>query len=399
MNCLVANVELLKTISQGAVRKFKDSTTNDLHLRSSATHQRLGKSAVSAPLRDIASMLQTLTHLLSLIRFSHTIFALPFALMSAVMAWWLRAAESHPWALDPDPNLYNYRISIGNWGVSLPFSKQAGNVSTGEIASILLRAIRWQELVGILLCMIFARSAAMAFNRLVDRRIDAENPRTAGRHIPAGILSIAQVSVFAATCCVAFIASTLLFLPSRLPLYLSVPVLLFLLGYSLTKRFTSLAHFWLGAALAMSPVAAWIAIRGEVVMVHPADLLPPLVLGGAVLAWVAGFDMLYACQDFEFDRTAKLHSIPVRFGVPGALRLAGICHAVTVLLLALLPVVYSPLGALYYFGVAAVAALLVYEHWLVRPDDLDRVNIAFFNVNAVISIGLLVVTCVDLLFV
>ncbi len=118
-----------------------------------------------------------------------------------------------------------------------------------------------------------------------------------------------------------------------------------------------------------------------------------------MLAWVAGFDILYACQDFEFDRQAKLHSVPVRLGIPGGLRLAAVCHAVTVLLLAALPVVYPPLGALYYLGVAAVAALLVYEHWLVRPDDLDRVNIAFFHVNAVISIGLLAVTCLDLLIV
>ena len=163
-------------------------------------------------------------------------------------------------------------------------------------------AIRWQELLGILLCMVFARSAAMAFNRLVDRRIDAGNPRTAGRHLPAGILSVGQVTLFAAGCSAAFVASTLLFLPNRLPLYLSVPVLLFLCGYSYTKRFTSLAHFWLGAALALSPIAAWIAIRGQAVLANPIDLLPAVVLGAGVLTWVAGFDILYACQDYDFDR-------------------------------------------------------------------------------------------------
>lgn len=292
-------------------------------------------------------MLKTVSHLLSLIRFSHTIFALPFALLAAVMAW-------HESRFD------------------------------------------WQELLGILLCMVTARSAAMAFNRLADRDIDAENPRTARRHIPAGILSVSQVTTFAVACGFAFIASTLMFLPNRLPLYLSLPVLAFLCGYSYTKRFTSLAHFWLGIALAMSPIAAWIAIRGEVVMERPFDLLPPLVLGGAVAAWVAGFDIIYACQDFEFDRQAKLNSVPTRLGIAGALRLAAACHALTVVLLAMLPLVYPSFGLLYWIAVGAVAVLLIYEHALVRPDDLDRVNTAFFNVNAVISMGLLAVGTLDL---
>ncbi len=162
--------------------------------------------------------------------------------------------------------------------MELPITHQAGNVSMLELAWIVIKAIRWQELVGILLCMVFARSAAMAFNRLADRRIDAANPRTATRHLPAGVLSVTQVTAFAVACSLAFVASTLLFLPNRLPLFLSVPVLLFLLAYSYTKRFTSLAHFWLGTALAMSPIAAWIAIRGQEVMANPMDLL---TLGGA----------------------------------------------------------------------------------------------------------------------
>ena len=292
-------------------------------------------------------MLKTLGQLLSLIRFSHTLFALPFALLAAVMAWHLSGFD-------------------------------------------------WRQLLGILLCMVTARSAAMAFNRLVDRKIDAENPRTAMRHLPAGILSTGQVSVFAAACGLAFIAGTLLFLPNRLPLYLSVPVLAFLFGYSYTKRFTSLAHFWLGVALALSPVAAWIAIRGEAVLDRPFDLLPALVLGGAVATWVAGFDIIYACQDFHFDRDAKLKSVPVQLGLAGALRLAAVCHALSVVLLALVPQVYPSFGALYWTGVIAVAGLLSYEHALVRPDDLDRVNTAFFHVNAVISLGLLTVGTLDL---
>lgn len=293
-------------------------------------------------------MLETIRHLLELIRFSHTVFALPFALLAAVMAWQLT-----------------------------PF--------------------RWPSLVGILLCMVTARSFAMAANRLADRDLDAENPRTVGRHLPAGILSVASVRMFAAASATGFVAATLLFLPNRLPLYLSVPVLAFLAGYSYAKRFTSLAHFWLGAALALSPVAAWIAIRGDAVLANPADLLPALVLGGAVLSWVAGFDIIYACQDYESDTRAKLHSVPVRLGVPAALRLAAACHVVTIAFLACLPLVYPPLGWLYWAGIAVVAVLLIYEHSLVRPDDLSRVNLAFFRVNAVISLGLFAVGSLDLL--
>lgn len=326
-------------------------------------------------------MLKTISNLLSLIRFSHTIFALPFAMLAAMMAWRLRALE-----LPKVSEIYTLGIFGGISGPTAVF------IEMGSFPFI----IRWQELLGILLCMITARSAAMAFNRLADHKIDAENPRTAKRHIPAGILSVPQVTAFAVACGFAFIASTLLFLPNRLPLYLSVPVLVFLCGYSYTKRFTSLAHVWLGVALAMSPIAAWIAIRGEIMIQHPGDLLPALVLGGAVAAWVAGFDMIYACQDYEFDRDAKLRSVPTRFGIAGALRLAAACHAVTVVLLAVLPLVYPPFGGLYWVAVVAVAGLLIYEHALVRPDDLDRVNTAFFNVNAVISMGLLAVGTLDL---
>jgi len=336
-------------------------------------------------------MLKTISHLLSLIRFSHTIFALPFALLAAMMAWRLRGIDgfSDHGIVQIDENTfqmtYNRVLMIGPYSFSLDWLFAAPKF-----------AIRWQELLGILLCMITARSAAMAFNRLVDRKIDAGNPRTAQRHLPAGILSVGQVTAFAVISGFAFIASTLLFLPNRLPLYLSVPVLAFLCGYSYAKRFTSLAHLWLGAALAMSPVAAWIAIRGDAVLANPVDLLPALVLGGAVAAWVTGFDIIYACQDFEFDREAKLHSVPARLGIARALWLSAGCHAVAVVLLALLPLVYPPFGVLYWAAVGAVGGLLVYEHAMVRPDDLDRVNTAFFNVNAVISLGLFAVGTLDL---
>ncbi len=245
--------------------------------------------------------------------------------------------------------------------------------------------------------MVTARSAAMAFNRVADRKFDADNPRTRGRHIPAGLLSVGSVAAFALANCLLFVAATALFWPNRWPLYCSVPVLLFLLGYSLTKRFTALAHFWLGAALMLAPVCAWIALRGPQVAAHPADLLPALVLGGAVLLWVAGFDIIYACQDVEVDTRTGLRSVPARLGVPGALRLAAVCHLGMIVLLVLLPEVFPPLGWIYWCGVAAVAALLAYEHLLVRPDDLTRVNVAFFQVNAIVSIGLFVVGTVDLL--
>jgi 4-hydroxybenzoate polyprenyltransferase len=245
--------------------------------------------------------------------------------------------------------------------------------------------------------MVAARSAAMAFNRLADWRIDARNPRTVSRHIPAGTLSVASVALFAVACSIAFVLATLLFLPHRLPMYLSLPVLAFLLAYSFTKRFTAAAHFWLGAALMLAPISAWIAIRGQQVMANPLDLLPAVVLGGAVMLWVAGFDMIYACQDVDFDVAAGLHSVPARLGVARALRLAALCHVGMVILLALLPWIYPHFGWIYIAGVAAVAVLLAYEHYLVRPDDLTRVNAAFFQVNAVVSIGLFVVGSLDLL--
>lgn len=283
--------------------------------------------------------------LLELIRFSHTLFALPFALLSAALAW---ADEK----------------------------------------------FRPLDLAGILLCMLFARSAAMAFNRLADRAFDARNPRTSGRHLPAGTLSVPLVTLFTVASSAAFVASTLLFLirepANPWPLYLSGPVLLFLLGYSLAKRFTSLVHFWLGAALMLAPVAAWIAVRGV------ADLTVPAVLGLAVLVWVCGFDILYACQDADFDRAAGLHSVPARFGVRAALRLAAGCHAVMVGLLVLLGFASPHLGAVYFAGLVPVAGLLVVEHRLVRPDNLTRVNAAFFQVNAVISFGLLGLVLVQL---
>ncbi len=292
-------------------------------------------------------MFQRVRILLEMIRFSHTLFALPFALLSALLAW-------------QEPGSFH------------PF-----------------------DLAGILLCMVFARSTAMAFNRLADRHVDAANPRTAQRHLVTGELTPAAVWIFTSLCAAAFVATTSLFWLSPKanpwPLWLSVPVLFFVCGYSLAKRFTTLSHFWLGASLLLAPLAAWIAIRGL------EALAVPWVLGLAVLFWVAGFDILYACQDVDFDRRTKLFSLPAKLGVPASLRVAFVCHVVMVGLLLALYWMASPLlGMIYLAGVAGVAVLLAYEHWLVRPDDLTRVNQAFFQVNGVISVGLLLVVALQL---
>jgi 4-hydroxybenzoate polyprenyltransferase len=292
--------------------------------------------------------LSTLRRLLEMIRFSHTLFALPFALFSAILAW---------------------------------DTKQA---------------FQWIELAGILLAMVCARSAAMAFNRLVDRHIDVANPRTAGRHLPSGQLGVGLVWAFTAVCSLGFVGSTALFVlthpPNYWPLILSVPVLFFLGAYSLTKRFTALAHLWLGVSLMLAPLAAWIAIRGM------EDLLAPLLLSLAVAAWVTGFDIIYACQDVDFDRGRGLHSVPARLGIGPALRMALGCHVLMmVLLLALYFAATPPLGAIYLIGLAVVGGLLGYEHSLVTPTNLGRVNQAFFHVNALISIGLLMVLLVEII--
>jgi len=208
--------------------------------------------------------------------------------------------------------------------------------------------------------------------------------------------------LFTIGCCLAFQASTFLFWPNWLPAVLAIPVLLWLLGYSFAKRFTSLAHFWLGVALMMAPIATWIALRGTVVLASPGDLLPAVWLGLAVLLWVAGFDIIYACQDYAYDVQAKLHSVPAKLGIRGALRAAALCHTAMLGVLVSLPFVGHwggppiDLGLVYGTGVAAITALLLYEHLLVRPDDLSRVNLAFFHVNAIVSIGLFCVTTLDL---
>jgi 4-hydroxybenzoate polyprenyltransferase len=303
-------------------------------------------------------MAATLRTYLELVRFSHTVFALPFAIMAVLIA-----------------------LASGD--------AAAAAAGTGSLPWL-------KSLVGILVCMVAARTAAMAFNRLVDRTIDAANPRTASRHLPRGAVGTAEVLGLIVASCVVFIAATLLFLPNWLPVALSVPVLAWLLGYSYAKRFTMLAHVWLGAALGLAPVAAWIALRGQQMLHDPADVLPAAILGLAVTAWVAGFDTIYACQDAQFDAAHGLQSIPARLGVPRALGLAAWLHGLTLLLLSLLPMAVPQLGWIYWLALAAITALLIWEHSIVRPDDLSRVNEAFFNANAAIGVVLLVAIAADL---
>jgi len=262
-----------------------------------------------------------------MIKFSHSIFALPFALTSVALA-----------VQGPPP---------------------------------------WRKLFWILIAMVGARSAAMGFNRLADQALDAQNPRTAARELPAGRLARAEVWGFVLGALAAFVLAAAMLNP--LCLALSPLAIAIVLGYSYTKRFTALSHVFLGLALAIAPVGAWLAIRG-------AFAAAPLVLGLAVLLWVAGFDVIYACQDVEFDRSIGLHSLPARFGAGRALLLARAMHALAVLLLASLYLLV-PLHPLYLGGVVLVALLLGYEHSLVRPGDLSRIDAAFFTANAWVSVG------------
>ncbi len=274
---------------------------------------------------------------LEMIKFSHTIFALPFAFTGAVLA--ARGL----------PTLYQ-----GFW---------------------------------IVMAMVGARTAAMGLNRLIDAEIDARNPRTSGRAIPAGLLGKGTVAA-----CVAAALALLVYAASRLNplcLYLAPVALFFLVLYSYCKRFTSLAHVVLGLCLGAAPVGAWIAIRGAVE-------LPAVLLGCAVLFWSAGFDILYALQDLEFDRASGLHSIPVRLGVRGSLIAARLFHLTMMALLGALGVVMQ-LGVLYLVGLLAAAAMLSYEHRLLRGGDLSKLDMAFFNVNGYISLVVFFCTLADVL--
>ena len=300
-----------------------------------------GSSNLTVDRRQLYNLLVPVLHnlrvTLEMIKWEHSIFALPFALCGAMLA--------------------------------------ASGLPSGH------------QLFWIVVAMLAARSAAMAFNRLADAAIDAANPRTRTRALPAGHLSPAFVATFViVSCAIFFLAAAQL---NRLTLWLSPVALAVLLLYSYTKRFTRWSHLVLGFALGIAPAAAWIAVRGSL---DPRILL----LTAAVTFWVAGFDILYACQDFQFDRDAGLHSIPRYLGISQSLWVARAFHAIMLLLLiALLPA--FALGKLALAGVVAVMLLLLYEHSLVKADDLSKLNAAFFTMNGVISVVFAVFVAGDLL--
>ena len=230
--------------------------------------------------------------------------------------------------------------------------------------------------------MFTARTIAMAANRLLDSALDARNPRTARRAIPSGALSRAFYWTVVAACAAGFFAATAGFYflyRNPWPLVLSVPVLLFLSGYPLLKRFTRLCHYYLGAALALAPVCAWVAVSGSIAPT-------PFWMAGAVVCWTAGFDIIYACQDYHSDVACGVFSVPSRLGIGPALWVSRATHLASAALLLLTGLSTPLLGTLYFVGVAAAVALLVVEHLLVRPDDLSKVGLAFFTVNGVISL-------------
>ena len=281
------------------------------------------------PVAESPSIRTRLRLAAEMIRFSHSVFALPFALLALVLA--------------------------------------AGGVPSARTLGLVLVA------------MVAARSAAMAFNRLADRRFDARNPRTATRHLVTGSISVRFAWALTFGCVVTFVVAAALL--NATALLLKPIVLAVLLGYSYLKRFTSAAHFGVGLALGLSPLGAWIAGAGGL----GGDLRVPLLLGLAVSLWVAGFDVIYACQDAEADRREGLHSIPARIGVAAALRVAALLHFACIGAF----VVVAPLAGLrwpYLAAVGVAAALLAYEHAIVSPTDLTRVNVAFFNVNGFVAL-------------
>ena len=274
-------------------------------------------------------------------------------------------------------------IKIQHTVFALPFAVMSAFLAAGGLPEM-------EKLVWIVVCMVGARSAAMAFNRIVDARFDKENPRTEDRALPSGKISVSNYALFLVASSALFIFSA--WMLNSLAFYLSPVALAIVFFYSLTKRFTAFSHFWLGLAISIAPVGAWVAIREEISFAS-------LLLGAAVVFWLIGFDILYSCMDVEADRINRLHSIPERFGIETALKMALASHmAMVVFLLVLLePTVL--LGGVYLTGVALVTGLLVYEHSLIKKDDLSKVNMAFFNVNGIISIGLMIFVVVDCVWV
>lgn len=284
-----------------------------------------------------------------MIKFEHTIFALPFAYLGMILAW-------------------------GSWDEA-----------------------NWWDFFWITVAMAAARTAAMALNRYIDRRIDLGNPRTANRPIQAGAIDARSVLLFAIVALGILAAAAWMLSP--LAFYLFPGALIFLVGYAYTKRFTWLCHYILGFTDGLAPMGAWVAVTGSL---FTAEDVPAWLLMAIVTFWIGGFDVIYACQDVEFDRQVGLHSIPARFGIRRGLQVAAGSHILTVLLLVILGLVSTPtfpsgLAWPYWLGVIAVASLLLYEHSLVKPNDLSKLGVAFFNINGYISITIFLATLLAVL--
>jgi 4-hydroxybenzoate polyprenyltransferase len=293
----------------------------------------------------------TISNYLSLVKFSHTIFALPFALIGFFLG------------IDslykiPDVKIYHPLIYTTQQKIKIFFYHD------------------WYLFILVILCMVFARSAAMAFNRYIDRNIDLENERTAIREIPAGVVKPSSALIFVIVNSILFVATTYFINP--LCFILSPVALLVVLGYSLTKRFTALCHVVLGVGLSLAPIGAYLAVAGKF------DWLP-LFFSFAVLFWVSGFDIIYALQDEEFDRSKRLKSIPVWLGKKGALMLSNVFHLISASFI-IYAGYYAHFNAWYWSGAAVFAGLLIYQHTLVKPNDLSKVNIAFFTTNGIASV-------------
>jgi 4-hydroxybenzoate polyprenyltransferase len=285
------------------------------------------------------------------------------------------AIEPVPLPLPAKLSLFARDIKISHTVFALPFALLSTFLAAGGMPAA-------GKLLLILVCMVTARTVAMAANRLLDARLDALNPRTAGRAIPSGKLSSGFYAAALAACGLTFLGATAGFwlaYHNPWPAILALPVLAFLCGYPLLKRFTRLCHYYLGAALALAPVCAWIAVSGTLAS-------PPLWMAAAVVCWTAGFDIIYACQDYQSDNECGVFSVPSKLGVGGALWVARVTHGVGVAMLVALGLTTAALGPLYFTGVAAAVALLVVEHSLVKPNDLSKVNLAFFAFNGIISV-------------
>jgi 4-hydroxybenzoate polyprenyltransferase len=302
---------------------------------------------------------------LSLVKFSHTIFAMPFALIGFFLGVFA---------------LLFYKPAVGLKNLPREFIELEASGFTDLWKFFLVKFIC------VILCMIFARSAAMAFNRWLDKNFDAKNPRTAIREIPAGVIKSNNALFFVIANCILFIACT--FFINKICFYLSPVALFVVLFYSYTKRFTALCHLVLGVGLSLAPIGAYLAVTGQFALL-------PILFSFAVLFWVSGFDIIYALQDEEFDKSNQLHSIPAALGKAKALMVSNLLHVLSAACV-ISAGVYGHFGLWYWIGVAIFCGLLIYQHTLVKPTDLKKVNMAFFTTNGIASVVFAIFVILDL---